>query len=125
MTARNKIDKIGKAVFATAAIVCTVCVVAIFAFLIIKSAPAFAKIGFFQFLFGDEWIPDSTGTYADPRGTYGIFTMVVGTIAATAGALLIGGILGYFTAHRFRMMRAFLSCSSRLYISIFGGSCSF
>ena len=94
MTARNKIDKIGKAVFATAAIVCTVCVVAIFAFLIIKSAPAFAKIGFLQFLFGDEWIPDSTGTYADPRGTYGIFTMVVGTIAATAGALLIGGILG-------------------------------
>lgn len=98
MTARNKIDKIGKAVFATAAIVCTVCVVAIFAFLIIKSAPAFAKIGFFKFLFGDEWIPDSTGTYADPRGTYGIFTMVVGTLAATAGALLIGGILGYFTA---------------------------
>ena len=26
---------------------------------------------------------------------------------------------------RLRMMRAFLSCSSRLYISIFGGSCSF
>ncbi|MDY2880133.1 MAG: phosphate ABC transporter permease subunit PstC [Candidatus Borkfalkiaceae bacterium] len=98
MTAKNRTDKIWKAVFAAAAIVCTVCVVAIFAFLIIRSAPAFAKIGFFNFLFGDKWIPDSSGTYADPRGTYGIFTMVVGTLAATAGALAIGGTLGYFTA---------------------------
>ena len=92
-------DKIGKALFIAAAVVTTVSVAAIFAFLIIKSAPAFNKIGFFDFLFGSEWVPDANDGYeGEISGTYGIFKMVVGTLAATSGALLVGGILGYFTA---------------------------
>ena len=78
---------------------CIVAVVAIFVFLIVKSAPAFVKLGVFDFVFGDEWQPSSSDTYGGATaGTYGIFTMIVGTVAATAGALLVGGILGYFTA---------------------------
>ena len=89
----------GKAVFAAAAIICVIAVVAIFAFLIVKSLPAFAKLGVWDFMFGDTWSPDRLDTYDAPlSGTYGVRTMIVGTLAATAGALLIGGVLGYFTA---------------------------
>ena len=92
-------EKIGKAVFAAAAIICVIAVVAIFAFLIYKSIPAFGKLGILEFMFGDHWSPDRLDTYDSPlSGTYGIFTMIVGTLAATLGALLIGGIVGYFTA---------------------------
>ncbi len=49
--------------------------------------------------FGDETL----------SGNYGIFKMIVGTLAATVGALAIGGTLGYFTA----VFLAFY-CSKRL-----------
>lgn len=99
MTASRTREKIGKAVFAAAAIICVIAVVAIFAFLIVKSLPAFAKLGVWDFMFGDTWSPDRLDTYDAPlSGTYGVRTMIVGTLAATAGALLIGGVLGYFTA---------------------------
>lgn len=95
---KNK-EKIGKAVFATAAVICVIAVAAIFVFLIIKSIPAFGKLGIFEFMFGEKWSPDRLDTYDSPlSGTYGIFTMIVGTLSATVGALLIGGVLGYFTA---------------------------
>ncbi len=98
LNAKGK-EKIGKAVFAIAAVICVTAVVAIFAFLIIKSVPAFEKLGIFNFILGDKWIPDRLDTYDSAlSGTYGIFTMIVGTLSATAGALLIGGIIGYFTA---------------------------
>ena len=78
---------------------CTVSVVAIFAFLIAKSIPALKEIGFFDFLFGDKWMPDKDDVYGGVvSGSYGIFTMIVGTLSATVGALVIGGTLGYFTA---------------------------
>ncbi len=90
----------GKAMFGIAAVICIIAVIAIFAFLIIKSVPAFAKLGFFDFVFGDKWSPDRNDTFATENisGTYGIFTMIVGTFTATVGALLFGGVLGYFTA---------------------------
>ena len=99
MTSNRIKDQAGKCVFAAAAIVCTVSVVAIFAFLIAKSIPALKEIGFFNFLFGDKWMPDKDDVYGGGvAGSYGIFTMIVGTLSATVGALIIGGTLGYFTA---------------------------
>lgn len=99
MTATKTKEKIGKAVFATAAVICVIAVVAVFAFLICKSIPAFGKLGILEFMFGDTWSPDRLDTYDSPlSGTYGILTMIAGTFAATVGALLIGGGLGYFTA---------------------------
>ena len=90
----------GRIVFTLAAITCIVAVVAIFAFLIVKSVPAFQKIGIFQFLFGKLWSPDRLDTFQTQTlsGTYGIATMIVGSLIATVGALLVGGVLGYFTA---------------------------
>ena len=99
MTATRLKERIGKAVFAAAAVICVIAVVAIFAFLIYKSIPAFGKLGMFRFMFGDNWSPDRLDTYDSPlSGTYGILTMIVGTLTATVGALLVGGVLGYFTA---------------------------
>ena len=89
-----------KVLFAAAAIVCIVAVVAIFVFIIIRSIPALSKIGFFDFVFGDVWSPNRYDEYVTETlaGRYGILTMIVGSVFSTAGALLIGGTLGFFTA---------------------------
>ncbi len=92
-------EKAGRAVFALAATVSVIAVISIFAFLIAKSIPAFAKLGVFDFIFGDVWSPDRLDTYGKAlSGRYGIFTMIVGTLAATAGAMLFGGTVGYFAS---------------------------
>ena len=86
--------------FTIAAMICVIAVIAIFGFMLVKSLPAFRKIGFFNFVFGDNWSPDRLDKYDDASlsGTYGVFKMIIGTLAATVGALVIGGTLGYFTA---------------------------
>ena len=82
-----------------AAVICVISVVTIFIFLIVKSAPALKKIGFFDFLFGTEWSPDKDATYDKQlTGSYGVAKMIAGTLAATLGAIITGGITGYFTA---------------------------
>ena len=93
-------EKTGKAVFTASAIISLIAVIAIFAFLIIKSVPAFQKIGLFDFVFGSNWLPDRADNYDSKfiSGSYGIFSMIVGTFSVTIGALLIGGVFGYFTA---------------------------
>ena len=93
-------EKTGQTIFTVAAIICVIAVAAIFVFMLIKSIPAFNKIGVFDFIFGDNWSPDRLDKYenATLSGSYGILKMIVGTLAATVGALLIGGTLGYFTA---------------------------
>ena len=99
MTKERVKEGANKALFATAAIICIVAVIAIFVFIIIKSIPALSKIGFFNFVFGDVWHPDGDDVYSEALvGQYGILTMIVGSIFSTVGALLIGGILGFFTA---------------------------
>lgn len=99
MTTAKMKERIGKTAFTVAAAVCIIAVVAIFVFLIVKSVPAFAKLGVFDFILGDKWTPDRLDTYEGSlSGRYGIFTMIIGTLAATVGALLFGGVIGYFTA---------------------------
>lgn len=100
MKTANFKEKAGKTVFTIAATICVIAVIAIFGFMLVKSLPAFRKIGFFNFVFGDNWSPDRLDKYDDASlsGTYGVFKMITGTLAATVGALVIGGTLGYFTA---------------------------
>ncbi len=98
ITVKTK-ERIGKGAFKAAAILCIIAVAAIFIFLTVKSFPALRKIGIFDFVLGDEWLPDRMDTFAEGlAGSYGIFTMIVGTLAATVGALVFGGVFGYFTA---------------------------
>lgn len=92
-------ENTSKGLFLITAIICIIAVIAIFVFLIAESIPAFKQIGFFKFLFGTEWNPDTSDDYTGVvNGSYGVFKMIVGSIVATAGALLIGGVLGFFTA---------------------------
>ena len=93
-------EKTGQTIFTVAAIICVIAVAVIFVFMLIKSIPALNKIGLFDFIFGDNWSPDRLDKYenATLSGSYGILKMIVGTLVATVGALLIGGTLGYFTA---------------------------
>ncbi len=92
-------EKFFKIIFAITALICIVAVVAIFAFLIAQSVPAFRKIGFFDFVFGKNWYPSANDTYdAELTGEYGVFKMIIGTLTATIGAVAFGGILGFFTA---------------------------
>lgn len=100
MKTANFKEKAVKTVFTIAAMICVIAVIAIFGFMLVKSLPAFRKIGFFNFVFGNNWSPDRLDKYDDASisGTYGVFKMITGTLAATVGALVIGGTLGYFTA---------------------------
>ncbi|MBQ8145689.1 MAG: phosphate ABC transporter permease subunit PstC [Clostridia bacterium] len=99
MTSAKIKERLGRTLFAFGAAICIISVLAIFVFLIVKSAPAFNKIGIFDFIFGNKWAPQGSDTYESAlKGSYGIFTMISGTAASTVGALLIGGVLGYFTA---------------------------
>ncbi len=93
-------EKTGKIAFTAAAIICVIAVAAIFVFMFIKSVPALNKIGVFDFIFNDNWSPDRLDKYQSSTlsGSYGIFKMIIGTLGATLGALIIGGTLGYFTA---------------------------
>lgn len=92
-------ERAGKVLFAATAAICVLAVIAIFLFIIIKSIPALSKIGVFEFIFGTQWDPETTDKYTEAlAGQYGVLTMIVGTIFSTAGALAVGGTLGYFTA---------------------------
>lgn len=54
----------------------------IVAFIFIEGVPIIAKVGLFDFVFGMKWAPS--------QGSFGIFPMIVGTVAVTLGAAIIG-----------------------------------
>ena len=68
------------------------CVLLITMYLIISGVPAIKEIGLFNFLFGKEW----ASTAAEPK--YGILPFILTSVYGTAGAILIGVPLGFFTA---------------------------
>ena len=68
------------------------CVLLITVYLIISGIPAIKEIGLFNFLFGKEW----ASTAAEPR--YGILPFILTSVYGTAGAILIGVPIGFFTA---------------------------
>jgi phosphate transport system permease protein len=72
-------------VFATA-ILSFVILIAIIIFIVKEGLPTFQEVSITEFLFGDTWRPQS--------GQYGILAMVVGSLAVTAGALVIAVPLG-------------------------------
>lgn len=61
-------------------------------YLIIAGIPAIREIGLIPFLFGKKWAP----TAADPA--YGILPFILTSIYGTAGAILLGVPIGFFTA---------------------------
>jgi len=56
------------------------------AFIFKEGVPVIAKIGLVDFLFSGDWYPT--------EGRFGIFPMIVGSLAVTAGAMVIGVVFG-------------------------------
>lgn len=95
-------EKVMKVVFLMTACVSILAVALICLFLFVNGVPAIQKIGLFEFLGGTTWKASSD--------KFGILPMILGSVYATAGALVIGVPIGILTA-------VFLArfCPKRLY----------
>ncbi|MDO5358316.1 MAG: phosphate ABC transporter permease subunit PstC [Slackia faecicanis] len=83
-------ETVAKVLFTAAAGVSILAVALICVFLFASGVPAIAEIGPLEFLTGTVWKPGSD--------IYGILPMILGSIYATLGALVIGVPIGLFCA---------------------------
>lgn len=83
-------ETIMKSVFLLSACASVLAVALICVFLFVNGIPAIAKIGAAEFLLGKQWKPSND--------IYGIFPMILGSIYATAGSIIIGVPTGILTA---------------------------
>lgn len=67
-------------------------VLLITAYLVVSGIPAIRKIGLVKFLFGRVW----ASTASEPA--YGILPFILTSVYGTAGAILLGVPVGFFTA---------------------------
>ncbi|MBQ7836793.1 MAG: phosphate ABC transporter permease subunit PstC [Clostridia bacterium] len=90
---KNKLfENIVHGIFLILGLLTVGCVLLITVYLIISGIPAIREIGLFNFLFGKEW----ASTAAEPK--YGILPFILTSVYGTAGAILIGVPIGFFTA---------------------------
>ncbi|WP_432409680.1 phosphate ABC transporter permease subunit PstC [Wukongibacter sp. M2B1] len=87
---RKVFETIIERLFFTCACVAILSVAIITLFIFIKGGPAIFKIGLVDFLFGQEWMPEAD--------IYGIFPMIIASIYATFGAIIVGVPIGILTA---------------------------
>ena len=92
MKKKQMIENVVHGLFLLLGLITVGCVLLITVYLVISGIPAIHKIGLIPFLFGTEWAP----TKANPQ--YGILPFILTSIYGTAGALLIGVPVGFFTA---------------------------
>ncbi|SKC50908.1 phosphate ABC transporter membrane protein 1, PhoT family [Maledivibacter halophilus] len=83
-------EKIVEIFFLLCACAAIISVIVITIFIFAKGGPAIFKIGILDFLLGKEWMPSAD--------VYGIFPMIVASIYATLGAILLGVPIGVLTA---------------------------
>ena len=79
-------------VFLLLGLITVACVLLITVYLIISGIPAIKEIGLVNFLFGKKW----ASTAAQPE--YGILPFILTSVYGTAGAIIIGVPIGFFTA---------------------------
>ncbi len=90
---KNKLfENIVHGIFLILGLITVGCVFLITVYLIISGIPAIKEIGLIDFLFGKEW----ASTAAEPK--YGILPFILTSVYGTAGAILIGVPIGFFTA---------------------------
>ena len=85
-------EKVIHLIFLLLGLITVGCVLLITVYLIISGIPAIKEIGLFDFLFGKEL----ASTAAEPK--YGILPFILTSIYGTAGAIIIGVPIGFFTA---------------------------
>lgn len=89
---KSTIEKVMSGVFLVCGLVSVASVVVITMYMIISGGPAIAKVGVFDFLFGQTWAPTAT----DPQ--FGILPMILTSIVGTLGAIIVGVPIGILTA---------------------------
>lgn len=89
---QDRISSIFEKIFFVCAVVSIISVVVISLYMIISGFPAIKDVGLFNFLFGTEWNP----TGSNP--SFGILPMILSSICATLGAIIIGVPVGVLTA---------------------------
>lgn len=89
---KKKIEAIMHGIFLVCGLLTVGAVVLITVYLVISGTPAIFKIGIFDFLFGKTW----ASTASEP--SYGILAFILTSIYGTAGAMLLGVPIGFFTA---------------------------
>ena len=81
-----------QAIFFLSALISVIAVLAICLFLFMRGIPAISEIGFMDFIFNEKWAPTNT------PASYGILSMIVGSVYVTAGAIVIGVPIGLMCA---------------------------
>lgn len=92
MKRRKTLETVIHGVFLAAGLITIAFVLMITIYLIIAGIPAIREIGLSSFLFGAKW--ESTAN--DPK--FGILPFILTSIYGTAGAILIGTPIGFFSA---------------------------
>ena len=88
----NLSENIIHGVFLIMGLITVGCVLLITVYLVISGIPAIHKIGLREFLLGRVW----ASTAAEPK--YGILPFILTSVYGTAGAMLLGVPIGFFTA---------------------------
>jgi len=83
-------DKLSERIFLVLALSSISALALITLFIVIQGAPVIGKVGLFRFIFGMTWAPG--------QGEFGIFPMIVGTLAVTLGAMVLGVPIGICSA---------------------------
>ena len=85
-------EKLSSKIFLACAMLSVISLLLIVGFVFIKGANPFVtgEYSFIDFIFGTDWVPS--------EGQFGIWPMIVASIYATIGALILGVPVGLFTA---------------------------
>ena len=89
---KKSIEAVFYGIFLICGLITIAAVLLITVYLIISGIPAIRKIGLVEFLTGETW--DSTGS--EPQ--FGILPFILTSVYGTAGAIVIGAPIGFFTA---------------------------
>lgn len=89
---KHLLENVVHGIFLILGLVTVGCVLLITVYLVLSGLPAIRKIGLIPFLFGKTW----ASTASEP--SFGILPFLLTSIYGTAGAILIGVPIGFFTA---------------------------
>lgn len=92
MKKNNLLERVVHGIFLILGLITVGCVLIITIYLVVSGIPAIKEIGLFKFLFGKTWA--STGTNPE----YGILPFILTSVYGTAGAIVTGVPIGFFTA---------------------------
>lgn len=88
----KKLDGFMKGVFFVSALTSVLAIILICIFIFAGGVPFMVEYGVFDFLFGQKWTPSNT------PASFGILPMIMGSLAVTSGAIVVGVPIGILTS---------------------------